>query len=424
MTTQKTFCSNPLHAPMLDNFPDSHHFDAIVVDEKTFEVMLRIEAKMAELAPMGYDELRSVWIETLRGDIEEWYRFEDYRNPDNGIEEERRLWKEEWEYNYPTEVIWFQISTQRYQDMMTLYISDGEYQTTFLSNKHNAAVNEPIDEYIYDFVDKLTQLEGYLSKVIDSIKENPQRYSDYLEEHLPFRKRKGRIIRKRLWEIIPSEKGSYGNTEEVMEMLRDLSSGKVTRPGKEMTLRKYIHYWAQAYRCHYRLLHEKASFKWPEQADDLEVFKHSPTGHDMSDYDLDSPADFDRWDHHSARFYHGYDLIYARVHLYPEKTEDGWVMHLTGGEAFFSDVFGFALGLYREKAPFVISSVDEILSTLAGSDEVEIVPGPCSSHVGYKQINLPRANGDDVTDGQIEELINAIDWEKVEAAVPNTDETE
>lgn len=41
----KTFCSNPLPAPLLSAIPETNHFDAIVINDKTYDIMLRIERR-------------------------------------------------------------------------------------------------------------------------------------------------------------------------------------------------------------------------------------------------------------------------------------------------------------------------------------------------------------------------------------------
>ena len=65
----KTYGPNPLETREIRSLPECDCFNYTVLDEKSCEVMYRIEALMERLAPMGIDNMRSLWIETVRGDI-------------------------------------------------------------------------------------------------------------------------------------------------------------------------------------------------------------------------------------------------------------------------------------------------------------------------------------------------------------------
>ena len=68
----KTFCENPLLISEFSRLPVSHNLEITIVDDKSLEVILRIEKLLSVFEPMGVDELRYVYIEAVRGRIDDW----------------------------------------------------------------------------------------------------------------------------------------------------------------------------------------------------------------------------------------------------------------------------------------------------------------------------------------------------------------
>lgn len=65
-----------------------------------------------------------------------------------------------------------------------------------------------------------------------------------------------------------------------------------------------MHYWRIAYEAVYGKM----------SGNDIEVFRHSSKGYEIKEYNLDSEDDFRRWKNDVSP-YHGFDVVYARVHL-------------------------------------------------------------------------------------------------------------
>ena len=403
-----TFCSNPLPAPLLSAIPETNHFDAIVADERTCDIMLRIEKKMNELPAMGYDGLRKIWIETLRGKIEDWMTFEEF-NEDGGWTHEDYV--SNWKTLFPDDIIWMEISTQRYKDCLTLFISDGESKATFISNKPNLSdEGKPQDESREDLSEALKPLAEYVEKVIDKIKNNEQSYVRYLEEHLPFRKREGKILRKTYDQIVPQHKITVDGEEEFRQILKEQLTTKdfSVCSKREMTIRRYLHIWAVAY---------KGQFHNPEKLatmTDEEIFRitHSLNG----EYDMDSPEDFDKWVSESARHYHGFDIIYARVSLYiSEYNGDDIVFDLSAsGLGYLDYLSGIAKALHDNKIPFRIPWAERILEILNGEDYIEIGPGPETLSFNNIRERIPEVDDEEFSHEQYNKLIQTIEWNSIE----------
>lgn len=76
--------------------PRKEVFQSSVVDDKSLEILMRIEQMMQRLAVMGDDEQRSLWIEVLRGAPEEWRDYEEVKENEevNSYEEYLSYWRE------------------------------------------------------------------------------------------------------------------------------------------------------------------------------------------------------------------------------------------------------------------------------------------------------------------------------------------
>ena len=97
-----------------------------------------------------------------------------------------------------------------------------------------------------------------------------------------------------------------------------------------------MHYWRIAYEAVYGKM----------SGDDIEVFQHSSKGYEIKEYHLDSEDDFRRWKNDVSP-YHVFDVVYARVHLYPTCTNGQWHFYVGTGSYWnlddcFRAVVGFA----------------------------------------------------------------------------------
>ena len=90
----KTFCKNPPLISEFNQLPVSHNLEITIVDDKSLEVIVRIEKLLSAFEPMGVDELRYVYIEAVRHDRRLVYirgiQEEDWRK-DEGVEEEMEI---------------------------------------------------------------------------------------------------------------------------------------------------------------------------------------------------------------------------------------------------------------------------------------------------------------------------------------------
>lgn len=406
----KTFCENPLLISEFNQLPASHNLDVTIVDDRSLEVILRIEKLLSVFEPMGVDELRYVYIEAVRGTIEDWCTYEEYRKKTG---ERMKEWKKEWRYRCPRCKEWYQIGVRHYKELVYLYISRRLRDDVVIGNTKDVYTpREQVDTYKYDVYAFLTKLEAYLFSVVESIKNNPHGYIKYLEENYPHRMRKGKIPAKD-WCRITNEK-ILELDEETLGIMEDLATRKPETSHLKLTLREYMRIWKIAYTSQTEHQHLK----------DLpleEVFRHSSKGcmSHLEGYDWDSESDFQKWgDVNSA--YHCYDVCYARVHLFPQSDNGGYYLELAAHyECWIPNLICMAVALYKAGVPFVLRNAEELLALHYQTGSVAIRPEYHygRSFIGNPDRCLPRAN-DVVTKKQIDELISIIDWDRFKEVKP------
>ena len=406
----KTFCENPLLISEVNQLPASRNLEVTIVDDKSLEVIERIEKLLSSFEPMGFDELRYVYIEAVRGTIEDWCTYEEYRKKTG---ERMKSWKKEWRYRFPRAKEWYEIGIRHYKELVFLFISRKHRGDVLLGNtKDGYTPREKVDTYKYDVSSFLIKLESYLISVVESIKNDPQAYIRYLEENYPHRMRMGKISAKE-WCRITKEK-ILDHDAEGLRVIEELATRKPGSSHLKLTLREYMRIWKIAYTSQPGNQHLK----------DLpleEVFRHSSKGYmsNIKGYDWDSESDFQKWGDANSP-YHCYDVCYARVHLFPQSDGADYYLELAAHyEGWIPNLVSMAVALYKAGVPFVLRDAQELLALHYQTGSVVIRP-ECSygrSLITKPERCLPRS-GDGISKKQIDELISIIDWDGFQEVKP------
>lgn len=406
-----TFCKNPLLTREIDRLPDSDCFHHTVLDEKSCEVMYRIESLMEKLAPMGIDNMRYLWIETVRGDINDWMTYEKWSEDEDEPTEEK--WREDWLFEYPNEVEWYEVTTRQYEQIHTIIISNDRLHSVALANQEDAYGRKKA-EHRYDFSEFLLKLEACLKSVIGKIEAEPDSYNEYVEKNLSYYHRMGSIKASEWLKILPDSEILVKGSEDIIKVLKSKPK-KYPEPMYEtMTLRKYMHIWRIAYDA----FHENIDWEWHEpyksnpSLSDEQMFERSPKGREALDYDLDTEEGFNQWWKEYYMF-HCYDIVYARVHLIPQEQygKGGWTLYLCGdGEGYLMGTLGAAVALIKAGIPFEFDTKEHI-DFLKGNFTITIDPLDPRSSVECPSRFLPHPGGE-VSGEQVDKLIAAIKWKK------------
>lgn len=369
---KRLYRDNAVSQSDIDRLPESRFLDVTPVTGKCIDVILRVHKAMCRLAPMGIDERRSLWFEA-KGRNKKWE--------------------------------WYLISTSVYNDCHYLQIAGDTYERYALCDKEDAnnAKNCWHDEdYFYSIMSKI---EKFILNLVDNIISDPESYNFYVEKTLSPYRREGLIKRSVLNQLIPEDRYPGIDVAKAIAIYE-----RQTPPTHftEMTLRTYMHYWRIAYEA----------IRGSLPGSDIEVFGHSSKGHEVKNYDLDSEADFIRWKK-DVSSYHGFDVVYARVHLYAAKDNQGWHLRL-GTSSYWNldQCLQAVIGLTDAGISVDLGETDHILGILKETDYVEITPYAYrymqGDNVG-SQMSLPYP-GEDISKETIKKIIANTAWEKIEEA--------
>ena len=386
------------------------HLGEIVIDDASLEVMLRIEKTMRRLKVMGIDARRTLWIEIKAPGK----RYQE-ETPDNAG-------------NY-----WYQISSSHFKDIHYILIGNGRRRLIVLKNLTHVG-GERKHHAWYGHVEKsLLKLEAYINKLVDRICENPDEYNRYVEQHLPFSKRKGRIKRSALNKICP-EYRTFENPQHVVNVFKKYKALPMTSY-KEMTLRTYMHIWRIAYVAYEtkEIFFPKPLSKFENLSDEVFFETYNSKGRDIKGLDLDSEEDYVKWERRNSTF-HCLDVAYARIHLAAVKDGTSWAsdkVDVPEGYWYFSlyysvygytqDVFNIIETLWQEGIRVMCDdAINRLIKMAEETDYVNIAPLLNYYHHDSKtgnEIEMPY-DYDDISAQQIADIIAATKWKKQKTVRP------
>ncbi len=366
---KKIYRQNALTQSDIQYFPGSRGLDVTVVSGTCADIIRRIHGAMSRLAPMGDDGRRSLWFE-VRGKRWEWYR----------------------------------LSVSTYKNRHYLYITGDTYDHHVFCDKDDC--NSHHCFYEDELVGIFSKVEKYVLGLVDNILSEPEQYNSYVEKYLSYYRREGLIKRSILNSLIPDNRYDGIDIPRVISLYENQFE---PTQFSEMTLRCYMHYWRIAYEAVYGKM----------SGDDIEVFQHSSKGYEIKEYHLDSEDDFRRWKNDVSP-YHGFDVVYARVHLYPTYTNGQWHFYVgTGSYWNLDDCFRAVVGLSDAEISVELGEVDHVLGILKETDYVEITPYAYRYMQGDdigSQMKLPYAY--EVDKNVIKKIIANTNWNKIERVIP------
>lgn len=366
---KKLYRQNALIQSDIFHLPISRFLDVTVVSGKCAESIRSIHGAMGRLAPMGDDERRSLWFE-VKGKRWEWYR----------------------------------LSVSTYNDCHYLYIIGDTHDRYVFSDKEDC--NSSRCFYEDELIEIFSKIEKYVVGLVDNILSAFEQYNSYVEKYLSYYRREGLIKRSILNSLIPDNRYDGIDIPRVINLYENQFE---PTQFPEMTLRCYMHYWRIAYEAVYGKM----------SGNDIEVFRHSSKGYEIKEYNLDSEDDFRRWKNDVSP-YHGFDVVYARVHLYPTYTDGQWHFYVgTGSYWNLDDCFRAIVGLSDAGISVELGEVDHVLGILKETDYVEITPYAYRYMQGDdigSQMKLPYAY--EVDKKVIKKIIANTKWNKLEKVSP------
>lgn len=239
--------------------------------------------------------------------------------------------------------------------------------------------------------------------------------------NLPYEMKTGWIRRRDYDMILPQHRVAISDEAAFLEILAgQVRDGDFSFcPAAEMTISKYVHVWAAAFRGQFTNLAQALARESARTDDELFQLHH---GYD-DEFDLDSPDDFVRWFRKYENGCHMFDIKYARLSLFPVYEGESVILDLfTTHMSELDTLARVAVELRREGIPFRISYADEMLAVLDGEDFIRISPAGGNDSLCNPRESLPVIGGPEdlnelgqmecglATREQYDCLVEAIEW--------------
>ena len=391
MGKNRTFCRTFLRVADFRRLPGGgRSAGPILPDAEGLALMYDIQEQLRRLAPSGGDDRRSLWLEALRGEPEEWADYQTLLDDGEVSDEDDYLAL--WQMECPDEIAWYEVSVSCFRDRHFLLVSDGEGAEWMFVNREDPEGSFP--SMRCDVSGFLRALKDSVSRLVGRICRDPAAYNRYLERRLSHFKRYGSILRRDLFRILPESRPALA--EEDVAFLSRLAQEAENPPEglPVMTLALYRDAWEAAMAA--------VTGPSPHLSDE-----QCPVPGSLQQ---DSEVAFQAWMDRQGRD-HCFDLIYARLSLMPVRGEDGcWTFVLVFSfEDYLQEAVYAARAVAAAGYPVRIHGLDAIFDLLSGEDRVEIRPGWTRSCLGMPEISLQRPFDAD-SEAAVRALIAAADW--------------
>lgn len=394
------------------------------VEGESLELLKQIEQQLCRLAPQNEYGYRHLWIAVPRGDISQWCTKAEWDEENEGIALEELMshqeqweilsYQNQWKYHYPLEIYWFNVGyAARYDDEKEFHgitVRDGRDYCRAIRGRYNGA------KCLLDQKDFLENLLACIQELVDDICADPDGYNAYVESHLPFQYRYGRIARKDLDRIAPFRKLDIRDPELAKEVLHKIVARGFT-PKKDFTIREFLKYYHIAAMAFHNALPKYG------RTDDVRfyTFHH---GDRFDGLDLDDPKDLEKikYDHYGE-----IGLTRLNIHAVNDNLDGTLVRIDCSYASMIANAVNVAVALYKAGAPLDMSWAEMMLAAVEGTDEVRIRPNTYHDYIGQDcegcggTLEIPfeyELEGLEWDEKSLTEVIEAARWDKLSEVKP------
>ena len=418
------------------------YLKGICVGGRSRELLLEIKGLLDVFAPTGDDYRHSLWLEVPRGKPSDWASFNEMQYWDGDIKT-RSDYLKEWKANYPRESQWYHLTVTRYEGHTYLHIVENDHWWLLIHDDERKPATVKDMEWI------LEPLEAYLREKVSEIVEDVDLYNLYVEDHLPKRQRTGRIARKDLDMIVPSQRRLPRNVKKVVQMLNEVIENeeiyrKMGRgepmeelppfyrgPFNDMSIRLYVKYYRIAYEAYdeyFRHLYGRKRRRGRRRKDgmeetsalsDIDYYRQNQLGNHgeiTDDTDFDSVEAFRKmaFDHYGELGLSRMD-VHATDHIIPGQ----WLMTFGVSYSDWVDVgCEVALALYESGCPLVVNKAKKMLDILEERDYVRLTAHTYHDYLGHHEegstFSLPYecdlGKDEELSRAQFDEILSHASW--------------
>lgn len=352
------------------------------LDKESKEKLIKIFDKLNLLKTCGDNEKHILWINTPRGDFEEYLAHYNDECEEYGEEkpDEKEL-RESFFEDFPDDTVWYKIVTVHYNDYYSLFINGT--LTLSIDPSRNGFPGEA-----NEILDWLTER---ISAAIDEIKAGT--YAENLIQNIPKRKLFGSIDRAKLYKICPSLK-DFSHREmsekDKVDFLKfaeeQKAAGKKVGTIKGMSFGKYLDICALGW-----VAIEPEETKGLSPAEMYRKYADNRDG-GLSGLDPDSEEEFSKWYHLSSEEKwkidnpsHLWEVVegssMTRVHLYVgEKAKGEYNLRLSGPASCVPYIPAkFYIALRKAGIPVYLYNINEYIKLYSEEGKIGIIPDYYSS---------------------------------------------
>lgn len=360
---------NTISAPILDGLITKAQSCPDLLSQTDKEVLLCILEKMQCVAICGNDERRELWLTPDHGSIEDFGDYDDYL--ENEIVENRDDFEKIWKEEYPDLIKWYLFSVTHYNGEYFFFVDN---RLTLHIKKEEPYSTESLNTQL------ISWLEQTVDKCLDWLKKDTAGYNEYTNQHLPYTKRTGRILRQQYWDIDPEEKewmlkGLTKDDIDTLKAIVELSEGDdMLITSDKMTSGFFFNC------C--KLGYDANGYSYDANLSLPDLYRKFADGRDfvLTELDINSPKAFKEWfDKREWQFGHPWEVCRGgnstHISLYVNKRGNGWQLSLAGkSSSRVAETVRFAIALYKNNIPFKLWDAKEILAMVSGTDYIGIVP--------------------------------------------------
>jgi len=379
-----------MYAPAFDGYLQQAQAQPVVVDTEISNRLMLIYKKMSAVAVSGSDEYRHLWFYIPRGEISDFGDFDEY--VEEGIVDKYSEFEEMWQGDYPETNKWYDFAVCEYREEYYFYIDS---KLTFHISKEKP-------EYYGEIETKpiVSFLETEIARCTEWLQTDEEDYNSYVNTHLSYNRRTGKIFRQKFWEFSAYDKKLIrkGLRKKDIEKLQ-----KISLISKDNADFKFLNtFTAGAFFEFCKMGYVANNYFKGKDLSALEMYNRFADGrHEgLTELDLNSAEAFSEWFHDRSRFGgHPWEVCRGgnstHISLYVGyETGKGWYLSLRGRAATrVNETVKFAIALYENNAPFELMDAEEIYKMVCGTDYIGIVPNEvfpryCHSLFSHEEENI------------------------------------
>lgn len=318
------------------------------------------------------DKIWSLWIQIERGPLSAFISDEEYNEMKEtgeieNFEDVQSLWKS----YYPEKTKWYKMSFILYEREFFV-IFDSKLQVKIDLTTGKLTGDRLDDEHIKFFTWLFTEIENQ----VNTFRNDPIGYNRFISEHLPLRKRFGKIKRMTLWNNIKGidrldEEFGRDNLKKFEKVVKVVKEEKFI---KEITADDYFRYCAICYDAN-------EYFQNLKQLTPRDKYRRMADGRDEGLLDIqgNSQKVFETW--YKNRFHGGHPWEICRggntthITLMVHRGNEGWKLYLHGSSRTrVIETAKMAIALFEHNIPFILGDAEQMIHMLKGVDYLGIVP--------------------------------------------------